>query len=166
MGTWTNRGYNIGGISGLAPFKHGAHHVEVFPAGDTLYMRIDGNITAYNYYSQQQYLVLHLMVGDENSYLRGTLSGLKYEGPAPGTAGNSTSGNSTGGIPGLPGVTLKPGDNTTGEGIHGSDDDEGTGDAGSDTKKPLMGLNIWIALAAGLAFFVAWAIVYFKYINK
>jgi hypothetical protein len=166
MGTWTNLGYDIGGIGSLTPFRQGAHHVEIQPAGDMLYMRIDGNITAFNYYSWQQYLMLHIMVGDENSYLHGTLSGLKYEGPAPGAAGNYTPGDGTDGLSGIPAVTLKPGNNATGEGIQGSDDDEDAGDAGTDNEKPLMGLNIWIALAAGLAFFVAWAIVYFKYINK
>ncbi|MGA9139420.1 MAG: hypothetical protein WBZ29_04295 [Methanocella sp.] len=166
MGTWTNMGYNIGSISGLKPFAQDAHHIEVFPSDSMLYMRVDGNITAFNYYSWQQYLMVHLMVGDENSYLRGTISNLKYDGPAPGTAGNPTPGNSTDGISGLPAVTLKPGDNATGAGLNGSDDDEGAGEAVPDSGKPLMGLNIWIALAAGLAFFVAWAIVYFKYINK
>ena len=94
MGTWTSRGYDVGGISGLKPFAQGAHHVDIFPSGDMLYMRLDGkNVTAFNYYSQKKYLLLHLMVGDEASYLRGTLSGLKYEGPALDIPVNTTTGN-------------------------------------------------------------------------
>jgi hypothetical protein len=166
MGTWTSRGYDVGGISGLKPFAQGAHHVDIFPYEDMLYMRLDGNVTAFNYYSQKKYLLLHLMVGDEASYLRGTLSGLKYEGPAlDPAAGPLTPGNSTGGIAGIPNSTLSGSDNASG-GIHVPGGDEGAGDAGQSTPKPLAGLNVWIAVAAALAFFVAWAIVYFKYINK
>ncbi len=167
MGTWTSRGYDVGGISGLKPFAQGAHHVDIFPSGDMLYMRLDGNanVTAFNYYSQKKYLLLHLMVGDEASYLRGTLSGLKYEGPALDIPVNTTTGNHTGGISGLPGVTLNGSSNTSG-GLPGPGENQGADDAGKNTSKPFAGLNVWIAIAAGLAFFVAWAIVYFKYINK
>lgn len=167
MGTWTNRGYDIGGISGLKPFAQGAHHVDIFPSGDMLYMRLDGNanVTAFNYYSQKKYLLLHLMVGDENSYLRGTLSGLKYEGPALDIPVNTTSGNNPGGISVIPNVTLNGSTNGSG-GLQGPGGDVTAGDPEHGSSKPLAGLNIWLALAAGGGFFIAWAIVYYKYMNK
>ena len=115
MGTWTSRGYDIGGISGLKPFAQGVHHVDIFPSGDMLYMRLDGNenVTAFNYFSQKKYLLLHLMVGDENSYLHGTLYSLRYEGPALDIPLNMSSGN-TSGISGLPNVTLNGSSNVSG----------------------------------------------------
>jgi hypothetical protein len=165
LGTWTSRGYEIGGISGLKPFPQGAHHVEIVP-GDMLYLKVDGNITAFGYYSQQKYLLLHLMTGDENSYIRGTLSNLKYEGPSldNGTALPGTS-NSTSGISGIPNTTINSSVNSSGGKQNGSGDKE-TGATEQGTSQPLIGLNIWLALAAGAGFFIAWAIVYYKYLSR
>ncbi|OPY28018.1 MAG: hypothetical protein A4E28_01746 [Methanocella sp. PtaU1.Bin125] len=167
MGTWTSRGYDIGGISGLKPFAQGAHRVDIFPSGDMLYLRLDGNanVTAFNYYTQKKYLLLHLMVGDENSYLRGTLSGLQYEGPPLDISLNATAGDHSGGIPGMPNTSLNGSGNVSG-GIAGPGGDQTAGDPEHGAAKPLIGLNIWLALAAGAGFFAAWAIVYYKYINK
>ena len=54
-----------------------------------LYLKVDGKTTVYNYYTHKKYLVIHLMVGDQNSYLRGTVANLSYQGPPldSGTAG-------------------------------------------------------------------------------
>lgn len=168
LGTWTRTHSWIEGmndIGGLKPFPPGAHHVEVSPGNGMLYMSVDGKTTAFNYEKQGKYMVIHLMVGDENSYLRGTVSGLTYEGPP--LDDGITGGNGDMPDPVNPGVTLEDGDN-------GSADSQPDGPGGKNVthgstngeSKPLMGLNIWVALAVAAGFFVAWAIVYVRYLKR
>jgi hypothetical protein len=167
LGTWTNTGSEIRGmdkIGGLKAFPQGAHHVEV-SAGDMLYLKIDGNTTAYNFYGQKKYMVIHLMVGDENSYLRGTIGNLKYDGP-PLDNGNPADDVNTSGFV-VPNVTL----NGKTNGTAGGQFDLPGGKAATPLPanaepKPSFGLNIWLALAAAAGFFIAWAIVYTKYLKR
>jgi hypothetical protein len=168
LGTWTNRNSEIRGmndIGGLEAFPQGVHHVDVFPDNGMLYMNVDGNTTAYNYKSMGKYLLIHLMVGDEKSYLRGTLANLKYEGPPLDNGKPGDSGN-TSGFP-VPGVTLSGNDNGSAGGLPGaSGDKEATPRPANDESKQAIGLNIWLALAAAAGFFIAWAIVYTKYLKR
>jgi hypothetical protein len=169
MGTWTNTNSWIKGmndIGGLKTFRQGAHHVDIVASGGMLYFKVDGSTTAFNYYSPKKYLVLHLMVGDENSYLRGTLSGMRYDGP-PLEDGKQIGGNgNTSGIL-IPNVTLNGKDNGSAGGqLNVSDGKEPTPVPGKNESKPMVELNIWLALAVAAGFFVAWAIVYTKYLKR
>jgi hypothetical protein len=160
MGTWTNthswiRGMND--IGGLKTFSQGAHHLEV--------MKVDGNITAFNYFRHKKYLVIHLMVGDETSYLRGTLSNLDYEGPSLDIGNTGGDGNNSGLI--IPDVTLNGSNNGSAGGqLDVPGGIEATPGVSNGASKPQSGLNIWLALAAAGGFFVAWAIVYMKYLKR
>jgi hypothetical protein len=168
LGTWTNMNSWIKGmnnIGGLATFPQGAHHVEV-ASDDMLYLKVDGKTTVFNYYAHKKYLVIHLMVGDQNSYLRGTVSNLSYEGP-PLDSGLPSDGSNGNYSRNIPNVTLNGYANGTGSGqLGGSDGKESTPrPTDTETKTPLA-LNIWLALAAAGGFFVAWAIVYTKYLKR
>lgn len=168
LGTWTNMNSWIRGmndIGGLATFPQGAHHVEVAADNGMLYLKVDGNTTVYNFYSQKKYLVLHLMVGDENSYLHGTVANLSYQGP-PLDSGlpADDSGNYSMVIPN---VTLNGKDNGSGGGQLGASGSQKPtpGPTNVDSKPPIA-VNIWLALAAAGGFFIAWAIVYTKYLKR
>jgi hypothetical protein len=169
MGTWTNTNSWIKGmndIGGLKTFQQGAHHVDIVASAGMLYFKVDGSTRAFNNYSPKKYLVIHLMVGDENSYLRGTVSGIKYEGPSLEddklTGGNSN----TSGIL-IPNVTLNGKDNGSNGGqLNVPGGKESTPLPGSNVSKPLIEINIWLALAVAAGFFVAWAIVYTKYLKR
>jgi hypothetical protein len=169
LGTWTNTNSWIKGmndIGGLKAFPQGAHHVEIVPGNGMLFLNVDGNTTAYNFFSQKKYLVIHLMVGDENSYLRGTLANLKYEGP-PLDSGKPDDGS--GDTPGIviPNVTLNGKDNgSAGDPLDGPGGKNTTTGKENGESKPLVGLNIWLGLAAAAGFFIAWAIVYTKYLKR
>jgi hypothetical protein len=168
LGTWTNMNSWIKGmntIGGLATFPEGAHHVDV-TSDDMLYLKVDGNTTVFNYYTHKKYLVLHLMVGDQNSYLRGTVSNLSYEGP-PLDSGLSSDGSNGNYSWNIPNVTLNGYANGTGGGQLGGSDGKGSTPrpTNTETKTPLA-LNIWLALAAAAGFFIAWAIVYTKYLKR
>jgi hypothetical protein len=168
LGTWTNTNSWIKGmnnIGGLATFLQGAHRVEVTADG-MLYLKVDGKTTVFNYYSHKKYLVIHLMVGDQNSYLRGTLSNLSYQGPPldSGLPASSSGGNYSGIIPN---GTLNGTSNVTGGGqLGGSGDKKATPAPVSTESKSPLGFNIWLALAAAGGFFIAWAIVYTKYLKR
>jgi hypothetical protein len=168
LGTWTNMNSWIQGmntIGGLATFPQGAHQVEV-TAEDMLYLKVDGKTTVYNYFTHKKYLVIHLMVGDQNSYLRGTVSNLSYQGPPLDSAlpADGSGGNYSWNIPN---VTLNGYANGTGGGqLGGSGGKSPTpGPTNVDAKSPIA-LNIWLALAAAGGFFIAWAIVYTKYLKR
>jgi hypothetical protein len=168
MGTWTNRGTEIRGmdsIGGLKPFPQGAHHVEVAVVGDMLHLKIDGNTTAFNFYSQKKYLVIHLMVGDENSYLSGTVSNLRYEGPPLDSANPSDDSDTSGFV--VPNMSLNGKANGTAGGQLDLPGGKETtpGKEHVESKSPI-GFNIWLALAAAAGFFIAWAIVYTKYLKR
>lgn len=168
LGTWTNMNSWIQGmnnIGGLATFPQGAHHVDV-TAEDMLYLKVDGKTTVFNYYGQKKYLVIHLMVGDQNSFLRGTVSNLSYRGPPldSGLPANGSNGNYSWNIPN---VTLNGYANGTGGGqLGGSDGKETTPKPTNVDAKSPIALNIWLALAAAGGFFIAWAIVYTKYLKR
>jgi hypothetical protein len=168
LGTWTNmnswiRGMN--GIGGLAAFPQGLRHVEVVANNGMLYLKVDGNTTAYNFYSQKKYLVIHLMVGDENSYMHGTVANLRYQGP-PLDSGLPFDGSSGNYSMVIPNVTLSGKDNGSGGGqLGGSGSQKPTPGPTNVESKPPLALNIWLALAAGGGFFIAWAIVYTKYLK-
>jgi hypothetical protein len=168
LGTWTNRGTEIRGmdsIGGLKTFPQGAHQVEVSAGGDMLYLKIDGKTTAYNFYKEKKYLVIHLMTGDENSYLRGTLGNLKYEGPPLDTGNPTGDGNTSGFV--VPNVTLNGKTNGTAGGqLDLPGGKEATLLPANVESKSPVGLNIWLALAAAAGFFIAWAIVYTKYLKR
>jgi hypothetical protein len=168
LGTWTNRGTEIrgmDGIGGLMAFPQGAHHVEVAAGEDMLFLKIDGNTTAYNFYKQKKYLVIHLMVGDEKSFLHGTLGNLGYEGP-PLDSGNPAGDVNTSGFV-VPNMTLNGKANGTAGGhINLPVGKETTPRPANVEPKTSAGLNIWLALVAAAGFFVAWAIVYAKYLKR
>lgn len=168
LGTWTNTNSWIKGmndIGGLKTFPQGAHHVEVEPGNGMLFLKIDGNTTAYNFFSQKKYLVIHLMSGDENSYLRGIVSNLRYEGPPLDDAKPGDNDNTAGIL--IPNATLNGKDNgSTGGQLDGPGGKDKTTGAENGESKPLVGLNIWLALAVAAGFFVAWAIVYTKYLKR
>ncbi len=167
LGTWTNMNSwipGMNGIGGLATFPQGAHHVEVTADG-MLYLKVDGKTTVYNYYTHKKYLVIHLMVGDQNSYLRGTVSNLSYQGPPldSGLPAGSSGGNYSGVIPN---GALNGNDNGSGGGQLGPGGKETTPRPTSTEAKTPLALNIWLALAAAGGFFIAWAIVYTKYLKR
>lgn len=167
MGTWTNTNSWIRGmndIGGLKVFRQGAHHVEIMPDNGMLHLDIDGNTTAFNFFSHKKYLVIHLMVGDENSYLRGTVSNLRYDGPPLDDKPDGASGNTSGLL--TPDGTLNGKNNGSAGGqqnVSGKDPSPG---ATAVESKPLVGLNIWLAVAVAGGFFIAWAIVYTKYLKR
>lgn len=164
LGTWSAR---YGEIGGLKTFPQGAHHVEIKAVGNELVLKIDGNGTAVANFEQQAYLVIHLMTGDGDSYLRGSISNLIYNGPPPGPAAGT--GKPTplppfnmSATPKPSGVTATPVPAIT---LPGSD----AGDEGqpSTQNSPLLSeVNFAFAIAAGIALFGAWAYVYFKHIRK
>ena len=166
MGTWTNMYAELKGMNttgGLTVFRQGAHSLTISPSNSMLFMKIDGNTTAYNFFTPKKYLVIHLMVGDENSYLRGTLSNLRYEGPP--LDDNVSGGLNTSGIT-APNMTSNGKDNgSSGGQVNMPGGSTATPVAETGTSKPLSGLNIWLALIAGAGFFIAWAIVYVKYLK-
>lgn len=168
LGTWTNMNSWIKGmntIGGLVTFPQGAHRVEVTSDG-MLYLKVDGKTTVFNYYGHKKYLVIHLMVGDQNSYLRGTVSNLSYQGPPldSGLPADGSNGNYSGAIPN---GTLNGKDNGTGGGqLGGPDGKETTPKPTNVEAKTPLALNIWLALAAAGGFFIAWAIVYTKYLKR
>jgi hypothetical protein len=166
MGTWTNMRSELKGMNGtggLTAFQQGAHHLAVSPENGVVYLKIDGNTTAYNFFTPKKYLVIHLMVGDENSYLRGTLSNLRYEGPP--LDDNVNGGHNSSGVI-APNMTSNGKDNgSSGGQVNVPGGSTATPAAENGTSKPLSGLNIWLALIAGAGFFIAWAIVYVKYLK-
>ena len=169
LGTWTNTYSWIKGmneIGGLRAFPQGAHRIEVVPGGSMVYLKVDGNTTVFNdYNSSKKYLVVHLMVGDENSYMHGTLGDLKYAGTAPGNGGGEPDDDTTGFV--IPNATL----NGSGSAGAGPVDlpagkERAPGSTASSSTTPAAGLNLWLALAAAAGFFVAWLIVYTKYLKR
>lgn len=161
FGTWTAMYSEIGG---LKAFPEGPHRIELFPAGDMLFVKVDGNITAFGGLLQRKYLVIHLMTGDGDSYLRGTLTNLRYAGPELDAGGGDGDGNVT--RPQPSGFPL-PAGNGSGNGgpvtlFPSASPDPATehGTAGP------AGINLWFALAVGVALAAGWAFVYFKYLNK
>jgi hypothetical protein len=169
LGTWTSRSSEIRGmdrIGGLATFPQGARHIEVVASGGMLYLKVDGNTTAYNFYSQKKYLVIHLMVGDEKSYLRGTVANLAYEGPPLDAGKPFDSGGNTSGFV-VPDFKLNGTDNGSAGGQLDLPGGKETtpGKENGESKLPV-GLNLWLALAAAAGFFIAWAIVYTKYLKR
>jgi hypothetical protein len=161
FGTWTAMYSEIGG---LKAFPEGRHRIELFPAGDMLFVKVDGNITAFGGLPQRKYLVIHLMTGDGDSYLRGTLSNLRYAGPELDAGGGDGDGNRTPSRP--PGFPL-PAGNGSGNGGPVTPFPSASPDPATEhgTARP-GGINLWFALAVGVALAAGWAFVYFKYLNK
>jgi hypothetical protein len=168
LGTWTNTHSWIKGmdsIGGLMTFPQGAHHAEVVSDNGMLFLKVDGNTTAYNFFSQEKYLVIHLMVGDEKSYLRGTVANLRYEGPPLDTGKPDDSGDTFDIV--IPDFTLNGKDNGSAGGqLDLPGGKETTPGKANGESKPLAGFNIWLALAAAAGFFIAWAVVYVKYLKR
>ncbi len=169
MGTWTNTYSWIKGmndIGGLKAFPQGAHRIEVIPGGGMVYLKVDGNTTAFNdFNSSKKYLLVHLMVGDENSDMHGSLGDLKYEGPALSDGGGAPDDGVKGFI--IPNASL----NGNGSAAVGAVDlsagkEKTPGSTASSTAPPAVGLNLWLALAAAAGFFVAWLVVYTKYLKR
>lgn len=165
LGTWSAR---YGEIGGLKDFPQGAHHVEIQAAGSELVLRIDGKGVAVAPFQQKAFMVIHLMTGDGESYLRGSISNLTYNGPPPGLPASTAKPTALppfnmSATPKPSGVTATPVPAVT---LPGSDPDD-EGETGADPKSPLLSeVNFAFALIAGIALFGAWAYVYFKYIRK
>lgn len=162
-GTWTAMYSQIGG---LTSFPQGTHHVELFPSNTMMFMKVDGNITTFGEFTQRKYLVIHLMTGDGDSYLKGSLSNLHYAGPSLDAINLNDTGNKS--------PFLFP--NGSGAATNGSGSATAVSHAVSVTPKPDPtteagssrpgSINIWFVLALAAGFFIAWGIVYFKYLNK
>lgn len=163
LGTWSAR---YGEIGGLKPFPRGAHHVEIQAMGSDLVLRLDGKGVSAEPFQQQEYLVIHLMTGDGDSYLRGTISNLTYTGPPPGLPAGTLKPTVISPY-NLTGTTMPSGRSVTpvpGVTLPGSDPEASTND--QPQSRLLPEVNFIFAIVAGIALFAAWAFVYFKYINK
>ena len=166
LGTWSAR---YGEIGGLKDFPQGAHHVEIqsTPAGE-LVLRIDDKGVTVEPFKQQAYMVIHLMTGDGESNLRGTISNLTYNGPPQGPLAATPTPTplppfNLSATPKASGVTATPAQPIVLPGADTGDDEK----ASAPTKSPLLSdINIGFALAAALGLFVAWAYVYLKYMRK
>lgn len=164
LGTWSAR---YGEIGGLKDFPQGAHHVEIQAAGSELLLRIDNKGVAVAPFKQQPYMIIHLMTGDGDSYLRGTLSNLTYNGPPPGPLTVTPSPTplppfNMSATPKPSGITATPVPPIVLPGADAGDDE-----TSSDPKSPLLSeVNFGFAIAAAVGLFLAWAYVYLKYIRK
>ncbi|WP_424358035.1 hypothetical protein [Methanocella sp. MCL-LM] len=164
LGTWSAR---YGEIGGLKDFPQGAHHVEILAAGSELVLRIDDKGVAVAPFKQQPYMIIHLMTGDGDSYLRGTISNLTYNGPPPGPLTVTPSPTplppfKLSATPNASAVTATPVKPIVLPGAEPGDVEKP-----GDPKSPLLSeVNFGFALAAAIGLFLGWAYVYLKYIRK
>jgi len=163
LGTWSAV---YGEIGGLKPLQQGSHHVEIGSNGNQLALRVDGKGLTVEQYNQHEYMVIHLMTGDGDSYLRGTVSNISYAGP-PLSALTPSSKATV-----VPPFNITPTTlpRSTSTGIPAIQVNATESPASPTTTIPqgrlLSGVNIIFAISAAIVFFCAWAIVYYRYINK
>lgn len=162
LGTWSAA---YGDIGGLRPFPPGAHRLEIQPIGGELVLKVDGQGLVSTQYKQQDYLIVHLMTGDGNSYLQGTISNLTYAGPPPRPLATPSS------TP-LPrtnvSATVLPsaGKSTPVPPVNLSGSDPGKSNNATPQSRLLPEVNIAFVLIALFALVAAWAFVYLKYLRK
>lgn len=165
LGTWSSM---YGEIGGLKPFPQGSHHVEIYPYGNQLVLKIDntsGGLVADSGYMSGRYIVIHLMTGDENSYIRGTLSSLKYAGP-PLTTATNWSGNATRFPTPDYTPTVLPSPVVSATTIPWSSPTEEDNGTTNGASKQMSGLVIYFAIAAAIGFILAWVYFYYKYLKR
>lgn len=159
MGVWSSR---YGEIGGLKPMPEGVHHAEAFVYQGELILYVDGRYVDSSGFTPQKYLTLHFMTGDGESYLKGRISGLSVNESA---AVNMT--------PVSPSPTRAPsiaagknsGDNSGGAGATGLNDSSDNA-SGDDAGRKSSGMSLWLAVLMGAGFFLAWGIIYIKYVRR
>ncbi|WP_230743212.1 hypothetical protein [Methanooceanicella nereidis] len=158
IGVWSYIHEQIGGLN---YFPQGKHHVEIITAGDGLILSVDGKCLATSDHKQHSYLVIHLMTGDGDSFIRGTITNLSVSAtalPLSDPEKNKTGQQIITPCP-APG---KVSPSAAAPILNQDNDDNSTGKGATNQ---LSGIGLWLAVAAGAGFLIAWAFIYFKYLK-
>lgn len=157
IGTWSAIYSEIGG---LKPFIPGKHHVDVMPYQNELVLAVDGNFSASSSFRQDNYLLIHLMTGDDDSLITGSISNLTVKlMPAPSLKDEGKNKVQETGKTSLSGQVKI---NASPIPVSASED------KGNETgvSKKLSGISLWFILAAAAGFLAAWGYVYIRYLKR
>lgn len=156
IGIWSSA---YGDIGGLRPLPAGHHHLEVISYQDELLMKIDGKFVMSAPCHYNKYFIVHLMTGDGDSYLKGSIANLTIREKVFSSTQDETPVNA----PRVPGSE--------------SENSSGTGDIVSifleqkndsirgHVTRPVSAIGLYAAIAASLGFFAACIFTYFRYLR-